>query len=115
MVGLSEHKFQERSLVVDRFTVPWSLRDWVAMPPHLALENASVIVNEVSSGRYPAIYLVERLEYRGEGEFTPTDPVFREIAKAFAMDLIDEKSFRPFTLTRVHQIRTYRGVAGGSF
>jgi hypothetical protein len=115
LVGLSEHKFQERSLVVDRFTVPWSLRDWVAIPPHLALENASVIVNEVSSGRYPAIYLVERLEYRGEGEFTPTDPVFQEIAKAFAMDLIDEKSFRPFTLTRVHQIRTYRGVAGGSF
>lgn len=105
----SRESFNPHALVIDRFTIPWSLRQWVSLTPQLALAHADMITNEVRYGRYPSIYYIERLAYAGGGEFRPLTAFSAELHSLYGMKLMAEKSFRPFTLTRVYLIEGYHG------
>ena len=111
--SLSEETLREKSLIIDRFTVPWSLRGWVAMPPELASQNAALITTEVAYGRYPAIYFVERLYYSEEATFRPLSKSSEQLSARFESELIAEKSFRPFTLTRVWRLVRFLSPEAG--
>lgn len=101
--SLDGETLRDSALLLDRFTIPWSLRDVEARHPEWATKNAGRIVEEVRLGKYPAIYYVERLHYTAEG-FTPSLPQAAKMHGIFEMELLAERSFRPFSLTRVYQL-----------
>lgn len=92
------------SLVIDTYTIPWALRDWVALSPSIAEPNLEIIFAEVGHGLHSAVYYVERLSYAGAGVFQPISPPLQEMSSEVRLELISEKSFRPFTLTRLHRV-----------
>lgn len=99
-----EANLDASSLVIDTYTIPWALRDWVALSPSIAEPNLEIIFAEVGHGVHSAVYYVERLSYAGEGEFQPISPPLQELSSEVRLELISEKSFRPFTLTRLHRV-----------
>lgn len=101
--SLDGETLRRSALVLDRFTVPWALRAIEARHPEWATANAARIVQEVRRGKYPAVYFVERLHYTAEG-FAPLLPQAVELHQIFEMDLLAERSFRPFSLTRIYQL-----------
>jgi len=101
--SLGEDALRHSALVLDRFTLPWALRDVEARHPAWAVANAPRMVKEVRVGKYPAIYFVERLHYTGEG-FSPSQPHSEQMHEIFEMELLAERSFRPFSLTRIYQL-----------
>lgn len=92
------------ALVLDRFTIPWSLRDVEARQPEWATKHTRRIVEEVRLGKYPAVYFVERSHYTGKG-FSPDLSQAVELHAIFEMELLAERSFRPFSLTRIYQLK----------
>jgi hypothetical protein len=102
--SLSASDLSSGSLVIDTYTIPWALRDWVALPPSLAEPNLEMIFSEVEYGVHSAVYYVERLSYAGEGEFQPISKPLKELSNELKLELVAEKSFRPFTLTRLHRV-----------
>jgi len=107
LAAVSDATFKPRSLVVDRITVPWSLREWVAMEPQVALLNVQRITGEVVSKKYPEVLLVERMHYEDD-EFVADAQAIVDLQKVFKMELIDERSSRPFELTRIYRLTGYR-------
>lgn len=103
----SESRLSISSLVIDTYTIPWSLRDWVALSPSQAEPNLEMIFTEVGLGVHSAVYYVERLSYAGDGVFRPISPPLQELSRELELQLIDEKSFRPFTLTRLHRVKGF--------
>jgi len=95
------------ALVLDRFTIPWSLRDIEARHPEWATEHAGRIVEEVRLGKYPAVYFVERSHYTGKG-FSPSLAQAAELHEIFEMELVAERSFRPFSMTRIYRLDRQR-------
>lgn len=104
---ISDSILKEDALVIDRIEVPWALREWTTASPSYALARISSIAPAVANGRYPAIYLVERLVYSGDGEYVSFYEDERTILQSFKTQLVAEKSFRPFTLTRISQFVSY--------
>ncbi|MGB0743991.1 MAG: hypothetical protein ACPGSB_05640, partial [Opitutales bacterium] len=100
---LSGDEIREHSIVLDRFTVPWSLRDWVAYSPVSFVEKPGLFLEEIRKGTHPAIFFVERLTYQNE-TFVPDYSYAVQLRNMFETELVDERSFRPFSLTRVHRV-----------
>lgn len=103
----SETVLSTGSLVLDTYTIPWTLRERVALPPSLAEPNLEMIFTKMEFGIYSAIYYVERLSYAGGGAFQPISPSLVELTRELDLELIEEKSFRPFTLTRLHRVKGF--------
>ncbi|MGZ0707872.1 hypothetical protein ACWPKO_06005 [Coraliomargarita sp. W4R53] len=101
---ISDSNLRQHTLVIDRFGVPWALREWTSVTPDFALARLGGMIEGVANGRYPAIYIVERLVYSGEGAFVSIDDDESEILNRFETTVVVEKSFRPFTLTRISQL-----------
>lgn len=101
---------QQDAFVIDRYTVPWALREWTAETPGYALDNLGRITGEVARGRYPAIYMVERLLYTEAGVFQTISGAEARILESFTTEVVAEKSFRPFTLTRVSRFVAYSPI-----
>lgn len=104
---ISATSFQQDAFVIDQHTVPWALREWTAETPDYALDHLGRITGEVARGRYPAIYLVERLLYAGGGDFLTIAGAEARILENVSTQVVAEKSFRPFTLTRVSRFVAY--------
>jgi len=51
--------------------------------------------------------LVERMHYEDD-EFVADAQAIVDLQKVFKMELIDERSFRPFELTRIYRLTGYR-------
>jgi hypothetical protein len=102
---LSDSTLIPGALIIDSIEVPWALREWTTVSPSYALEGLASIAPEMASGRHSAVYLVERLLYTGghNYEFVSWGEEESEILKRFSTKVVAERSFRPFTLTRVHQ------------
>ncbi|MFP4204012.1 MAG: hypothetical protein ACLFS4_06730 [Opitutales bacterium] len=110
---LSGREIRSQSLVIDRFTVPWALRDWPSRPPHQVAGKATELIRAVRMGRYPEVYFVERNHY-ADGRFVPHTPFAEELHDAFEMKRVAERSFRPFSLTRIYKIEASRASEGGA-
>ena len=107
MESLGEDRMAPKSLVIDQYTAPWALREWAALEPQVALLSSARIASELQSGKYPAAYVVERMHYEGSG-FVADNPLIAQLHKAFAMELVEARSFRPFELTRLYRLTGYR-------
>jgi hypothetical protein len=59
------------------------------------------------SKKYPEVLLVERMHYKDD-EFVADAEAIVDLQKVFKMELIDERSFRPFELTRIYRLTGYR-------
>ena len=105
--AMSDLRFKPRSLIIDRVTIPWALREWVAIEPQVALLNVDGITRDVVSRKYPEVFLVERMHY-DRGEFVADFPAIVDLQKVFKMELVRERSFRPFELTRLYRLTGYR-------
>lgn len=99
---LSRESFEPSALVVDRFFPSWILLEKPALEPSTALLNSDRIREEVTAGKYPAVYLVERMTYQN-GEFVPNLHEFEQLRQTWNGELLAERSFRPFELTRVYR------------
>lgn len=100
---LREEILESDSLIIDRFTVAWSLRDWVALRPHHALLSHGLIHEGLRDGIYPEAYYIERVVYH-QGRFQPVIEDLGQMHERFPGELIAERSFRPLTKTRVYRI-----------
>lgn len=102
--SLSGSRIGESAFVIDRFTVPWALRDYIAVAPEKAIGQEAVLVDKVRHGAFDAIYYVERSHYDGE-TFVPDFGYGVRLRERFALSLVAERSFRPYTLTRVYRVK----------
>lgn len=96
---LSASELVAGSLVLDRFSVPWMLRDWAACSPSLVWTGPEGWLEARGSN----VYYVERLAYR-DGSFRPLSEVGSRLRGQFDLQMVAERSFRPFTLRRVYRL-----------
>jgi len=101
--ALSENRLERRSMVIDRFTVPWGLRAWASLPPDVAALHAVRLRRERAAGEYTALYLVERSTLGPTG-FEADVPAVKRLREAFATTVVAKRSFRPLERTRVHRL-----------
>lgn len=100
---ISGSVIRDQSIVLDRLTISWSLRDWVAYRPEQFLEKPGRFLASVRSGAHPAVFFVERLTYQGN-RFVPDFAYARQLQENFITEVVAEQSFRPFSMTRIHRI-----------
>jgi hypothetical protein len=105
--SLGADRLPPKSLVIDQYTAAWTLREWAALEPGVALLSAARIAREIQTGKYPAAYVVERMHYEGR-DFVADDPRIAQLHQVFAMELVEARSFRPFELTRLYRLTGYR-------
>jgi len=103
---LSRDSMAAHSLIIDQYTASWALREWSVLEPHVVLLHAERIRDEIVANKYPSVYFIERMHYDGT-KFVADYPVFEQLHQRFAMELLDERSFRPFELTRVYRLTGY--------
>jgi hypothetical protein len=104
--SVSQHLLKQSSLVIDSNGVPWALREWTSVTPDLALTSMAQIARDVASGRFRAVYMIEHLVYTDAGEFIALGAE-GEFLKNMDTLVVAERSFRPFTLTRVSRLVAY--------
>ena len=92
------------SLIVDRFSTAWTLRERSALPPHTAWAYRERIANESMAGKYGQVFLVERLTISSEGSLRTALPAVASLQEAYRGELLGEKSFRAGNLTRVYRL-----------
>jgi len=101
--ALAEHRLGDDGLWVDRYLVPYAVRGTASLSRETVLRYGPEVFEEVEAAIYPAVYYVERLELEGT-EYQPASPLAVAMNERFEMRLEAERSFRPFTLTRVYQL-----------
>lgn len=108
---ISGDQISAGAAVIDRFTVPWCLRNWLAYDMESALQNGSALFNGVWNGYYSGLYFVERLHYTN-GRFVADTVLAQAMEDRYELELVAERSFRPYALTRVYKILSFK--AGSS-
>jgi 4-amino-4-deoxy-L-arabinose transferase-like glycosyltransferase len=101
--GLSASEMEAGGLVVDYYRVPWSLREWEVVTPAVAAANRKTILGRMEDRSYPAVYAVQRLDFEG-GAFLDELPASAALLQSLEVELLDERSFRPFELTRLYRV-----------
>ncbi|WP_269524294.1 ArnT family glycosyltransferase [Coraliomargarita parva] len=99
---LSRGKIRKDSLVIDAFQIPWAYRDWFCLSPGSARSLSYYLVDMVKTGEVSGIHYVERL-YLKNGNWVPDRPD-DTLGPGFELELMAERSFRPFMLTRVYRV-----------
>ena len=102
----SEGRMDRHALVIDRFSIGWTLREWMALEPFPARVNARKIADDIARGKFTEAYLVERLRLGATGFETELETV-AALRRAFKTELVAERSFRPFKMTRIHRLTGY--------
>ena len=102
--SLSNSILAPESLILDEITEPWSLRDWSVAKSTLSAQELALMTKTEALVDYPAVYYVERAFYQGNGAFMTTSSRLQGLPNEIELDLIAEKSFRPFTLTRLYRV-----------
>ncbi len=101
--AVSERHFQERCLVVDLYTVPWTTRETSAISPRQAYANAVRLSREMAADKYSAIYLVDRRSFTSNQAAVELKPSLLPTG-VFDLQTIASQSFKPFQLTNVYQV-----------
>lgn len=116
-----ERVLQERGasrlLLVDAFTPYWTSRDVSAMTQQKALLSSARLAQDVAKGKFEEILVVDRREcHIVDGEVVLDASKFQ--SDVFELELLAEKSFKPFLLTQVYRISNleidFSGVSGES-
>ncbi len=101
---LAQEELPLGTLWVDSVTLQHVLADRAVITPNRAEANREWLKAQLKEGVYPAAVCVERLVLSGR-EFEPTGASTLDVDEAMGSELFEERSFRPFTLTRVHLFR----------
>jgi hypothetical protein len=103
MQSVADREFEPRCLVIDIYTIPWTIREVSSLSPLQAYANAVRIDEDLQSGKFSAMYLIERREFTIEGNASHVLPS-KFPAGVFAVELMAEHSFQPFKLTRIYRV-----------
>lgn len=99
----ADHSFEPMSLVVDSETVIWTLMEWHCIDVSEAVSNLERLHAERGRGKFPEIYLVDRLSaaYDAENQIG-FDSDHQYVG--FEKTLIAERSFAPLRMTRIYKV-----------
>ncbi|ADE55310.1 hypothetical protein Caka_2293 [Coraliomargarita akajimensis DSM 45221] len=100
--GILEERNQPRGLLVDRYTVYWTLRDRSALSQPRVELSTERIVREIREGKFTELILVDRRDMQlvdGAVQIPPLEFPRDQIE----LELIDRKSFKPFRITEVYR------------
>ena len=103
MTNFAEEHFAPRSLVVDQYKIAWLLEDWRCATYEQAFGNAERIKRELMIGKYPEMYIVDRREITLKGTAPVLSPSVLP-SGVFGLELIAEKSFKPYLSTRIYRV-----------
>jgi len=95
------------SLFIDRFTTQWTLNEFPALTPQVAVTSAARIAQERTQEKYKSVYLVERLVFDGE-TFVGENPALEQLKEIYTLELVSQRSFRPLRLTRLYEMKGLR-------
>jgi len=90
-------------LVIDHNSTPWTIERIASLRPKPVLQNLDWLQFRMEHGVFANVYLVERLNYRmRDGEVYLQKSSYPE--GVLETELIAERSFRPFSLTRFYRV-----------
>lgn len=101
--SVADREFEPRSLVIDVYTILWTIREVSSLSPLQAYSNAVRIYEDLQSGKFSEVYLIERREFTIEANTTQILPS-KLPQGIFVVELIGERSFQPFTVIRVYRV-----------
>jgi len=91
------------SLIIDEFTLPWVLRRWAAVTPAYATTRLAEWQANPPFKRYPDLYVVDRMFATSmKGSQISFDSSVD--LEGVTLELVAERSFEPFTKTRISRI-----------
>ncbi len=101
--SVSAAELDPYSLIIDEFTLPWALRRWAAVTPDYAMTRLAEWRAEPPFKRYPDLYVVDRMLATSmkDSQMNFDSSVDLE---GVALELVAERSFEPFTKTRISRI-----------
>ena len=94
-------------LIVDEYPLSWTLRDCSSVATGVAIANAARLSKELDEGKFTELYLVDRLECG----MSPVGSLFLKSKfslEAFSLETVAERSFRPFSMTRISRIKAFK-------
>lgn len=103
MQSIADDQFEQRSLVIDVYTIPWTIRETASLSPLQAFSNAVRLYDDFVSGKYTSIYLIERNEYSiVENKVQRHDSLYP--VGVFAVELLAQRSFEPYKQTSIYRV-----------
>lgn len=97
-------ELDQADLVLDHYSTPWAIKEQTVLRPFLAMRSLPWIQSRMADGRFPAVYFVERLRYQLTEESVALQP--SSVPEGvFDLELLHERGFRPFYVTRVYKVR----------
>lgn len=103
MQSIADDQFEARSLVIDLYTIPWTLRQTASLSPLQAFSNAVRLYDDFASGKYTSIYLIERNEYSiVENKVQRHESLYP--VGVFAVELLAQRSFEPYKQTTIYKV-----------
>ena len=104
---LAEEELPAGTLWIDSVTLQHVLAGRAVITPNRATANREWLQAQLKDGVYPAVMRVERLVLNGR-DFESTGAATFDVGGGMEFERFKERSFRPFTLTRVHITRPAR-------
>lgn len=106
-LGAIAEKLAPDALWVDRFLLTHAMRNQSSIGLNASLRSSDTILGVVDQGIYTEVLYVERLLLEGS-DYVPESYQGKMMREAFEMETIKERSFRPYSLTRVCRILSSR-------
>lgn len=103
LIEQADHFFEPMSLVVDSDTIIWTLMDWHSIKVEEAETNLARLQAERERGKFPEIYLVDRLSaaYDTENQISFES---KHTYAGFEKIPVAERSFAPLKMTRIYKV-----------
>ncbi|MDQ8194319.1 hypothetical protein QEH59_07775 [Coraliomargarita sp. SDUM461004] len=96
------------ALWIDRYLLTHTMREESSLGLNACLRSSDSILGLVDDGVYEEIVYVERLLLNGQA-YVPESLQARAMRDRFQMEILAERSFRPYHLTRICRLVSLRG------
>lgn len=96
--------FEPMSLVVDKETIIWTLKEWHCITVAEALSNLPRIRAELERGKFPHVYFIDRASAAYDSDEQIKFKSDYDLAE-LDIRLITEKSFQPLEMTRIYKVQ----------
>ncbi|MGJ8652014.1 MAG: hypothetical protein ACSHX8_01960 [Opitutaceae bacterium] len=98
-----DERASNRALLVDGYTVYWSLRNRSALPEGKVLVSADRLIEEIKRGKFPEMLVVQHRDMSiVDGQVQLSSRSF--MSDDLNLELLDVKSFKPFILTEIYRV-----------
>ena len=99
---------QQRSMIIDAYSLSWTLREYSSISPAVAVANIERLANSFKVKRFAEMYLVDVAQLEVKTGSWERRLVSQMPLEKFDLELLGQRSFKPFTVVRLYRINGFQ-------